>query len=109
MGHSSNSLLMDEYLKVIFKELYCNDGMVVMGHGLGVDRLFCKFLQYYAEKSEQHKKPLVFCLNVNNLETAFTDLMLSDGVRPDHMPKVGKFSLIAFLILQFFGRQLITR
>lgn len=81
---------MDEYLKVIFKEVYTNDGLVVMGHGLGIDRLYCKFLQYYSEKLEKFKKPLVFCLNVNNLETSLLDLMISEGVRPDQMPKVSK-------------------
>jgi DNA excision repair protein ERCC-4 len=84
---------MDEYLKDIFKELYQHDGLTVMGHGLGIDRLFVKFIQCYNERTpgtpSNIRKPLVFCLNVTDLEQSFLDLLISDGsLRPDELPRV---------------------
>lgn len=38
---------MDEYLQHVFEELYREDGLSVVGRGLGIKRLLLKFLQKY--------------------------------------------------------------
>lgn len=40
---------MDDYLSDIFEEVYVEDGLVVMGRGLGIHRLLCKFLEKYCQ------------------------------------------------------------
>jgi hypothetical protein len=81
---------MENYLKDIFKESYSNDGLSIFGHGLGVELLYMKFLQLYSEKKGNQKRPLVFCLNVNEMEESFLDLLISNGVPPQELPKVVK-------------------
>jgi hypothetical protein len=94
---------MERYLKDIFLELFLNDGLTIMGHGLGIEHLLAKFLQYYSEKKGKQKRPLVFCLNVTDYEEAFLDLLISMGVMPNELPKVLKLTTFS-LFLTFFPR-----
>jgi len=77
---------MESYLKDAFSELYEKDGLTVMGRGLGIEVLFCKFVQYYSEKAKNQK--LVLCLNAGGLEQAMRDLILTGGANPDSLPVV---------------------
>lgn len=80
---------MDSYLAKIFSEIYQEDGMVVMGRGLGIEKLLVKMIRAYSlTLSDSRNSPLVFCLNLNGLENAIIDLMLADGVPPHLLPKV---------------------
>lgn len=89
---ASLSLIMDTYLAKIFSEIYQEDGMVVMGRGLGVEKLLVKLIRAYSlSLSTSRNAPLVFCINLNGLENSIIDLMLVDGVSPNLLPKVNNF------------------
>ena len=89
---------MEHYLQSAFKELFEEDGLMLMGRGLGIDVLFSKFVQYFSTKpttnasttpsssSSQHR--LVFCLNVNGYEDAMLQLLLANGAKPNELPRV---------------------
>lgn len=74
---------MEEYLKAIFEELYTKDGITCMGRGLGIDKLYAKFVQYFASFSPDYgsksRKKLVFCLNTNGFEHTLKHIILSSG------------------------------
>ncbi len=53
------------YLLNIFNELFEDDGLAVVGKGLGVNTLFTKLLLYYSDQSRIGRR-LVFCLNCSN-------------------------------------------
>ena len=53
------------YLLNIFNELFEDDGLAVVGKGLGVNNLFTKLLLYYSDQSRIERR-LVFCLNCSN-------------------------------------------
>ena len=78
---------MDLYLKLAFDELSQNDGLVVMGHGLGLRKLFSKFVQFYCETSTQ-KKALVFCLNGNDLFDFTSHSISRSPNSSSNLPKV---------------------
>jgi DNA excision repair protein ERCC-4 len=79
---------MEAYLKLAFSELYTQDGLTVMARGVGLVKLFCKFIEHYATcSSESGKCPhLVFCLNSSELEFTIKNAIFSDGSQ--HLPKV---------------------
>jgi hypothetical protein len=102
---------MNHYIEASFAELFAHDGLVVMGRGLGVELLYCKFVQYFSRKAPlvssssgssssvasssstgklmpAHR--LVFCINANGLEQAMSDLLLSEGAGPDQLPTVSE-------------------
>ncbi len=51
---------MDSYLNEAFQELLSNDGLVAMGKGLGVQRLFAKFVSYAISELRNR---IVICVN----------------------------------------------
>jgi len=55
----------NSYLLNIFNELFEDDGLAVVGKGLGVNNLFTKLLLYYSDQSRIGRR-LVFCLNCSN-------------------------------------------
>lgn len=108
---------MNRYIEASFIELFANDGLVVMGRGLGIELLYCKFLQYFSRKcppmtsttteaassSSSSSTPkqihrLVLCINAYGLEQAMCDLLLSEGAAPNQLPKVRNIFLLIPLI-----------
>lgn len=82
---------MQAYLRDCFAELYENDGMMVLGRGLGLPLLFSKFLQQFSSrKSENHLalQHLVLILNAGDAERSVMDLLRSEGVTSDSLPEV---------------------
>lgn len=92
---------MDEYLRKAFEELFSEDGLLVMGRGLGLDRLYAKFAQYYSsfhllsgdsssinKSISTDRRKLVLCLNCVGYEETFRELLLSEGVSSTHLPAV---------------------
>lgn len=55
------------YLSTAFGELFKEDGLAVLGRGLGMHNLVSKFLDIYNDR-----KRLVFCLNASNYEVGKT-------------------------------------
>lgn len=89
---------MDLYLKAAFDELFAEDGLMVMGRGLGIDKLFGKFAQYHSHPGEHRK--LVFCLNCTGIEDQLASLfMASFGALTDHIPQV--LEVVFFASLDF--------
>jgi len=56
---------MSSYLLNIFNELFEDDGLAVVGKGLGVHTLFTKLLLYYSDQARIGRS-VVFCLNCSN-------------------------------------------
>jgi hypothetical protein len=56
---------MDTYIKAAFEELYREDGLCVMGRGLGIFELYAKFVQLYSRPLQDQAQPrkVVFCIN----------------------------------------------
>lgn len=52
-------------IKFAFEELYREDGLTVMGRGLGINYLFAKFCQLYStvHSNLTDSRKLVFCIN----------------------------------------------
>ena len=77
---------MEEYLKVAFEELYNEDGLIVFGKGLGLLRLFCKFVRLHC--SPPYDRKLTLCLNANDFHDIIKKTLSSEGVSIQHLPKV---------------------
>jgi hypothetical protein len=78
---------MDIYLKEAFEELYKQDGLTVMGKGLGINRLLAKFIQLYCSK--QMQKRLIFCVNCSNdMIDSISNTLFRDGLKPTELPTV---------------------
>lgn len=77
----------EHYIQQAFQELHKNDGLTIMGRGLGINLLYSKFVQLYSTNVKQNK-PLVFCINASGSEESLIDLCLAEGTRPDELPKV---------------------
>lgn len=77
---------MEQYLKGAFTELFAEDGLVVMGRGLGIAKLFGKFAQYYSSKEGGRK--LVFCLNCSGAEDSLMELFMSTASSSAELPQV---------------------
>ncbi len=93
---------MDYYIREIFKEQYQNDGLTIMGHGLGIELLFSKFVQLYSDKKSVGKR-LVLCMNSNEIENSIQDLLFSQGIRPEDLPTVRACNACAILCNDFIG------
>jgi ERCC4-type nuclease len=68
--------------------LFQEDGLTVLGRGLGLEVLFGKFLRLYAEQRINQRRDLVLCLNTYGKENSFKTAILSDGGHPEKLPKV---------------------
>ena len=79
---------MDSFLKLAFKELFADDGLLVMGRGLGINHLFSKFALYHSSLLDERK--LVFCLNCSGIEDQLLNLFLScSDSSTKNLPQVG--------------------
>ncbi len=87
---------MDDYLRACFAELFKDDGLTVLGRGLGFEVLFGKFLRLYAEQPINQRRDLVLCLNAYGKEQCIRSTILSDGGHPESLPKVQNAPLITF-------------
>lgn len=76
------------YAKTAFAELLREDGLLVMGHGLGIEYICGKFLQLYSENDFRTPGQVVLCLNCMGHEVSIRESLLAYGARPDEMPKV---------------------
>ena len=77
---------MDEYLKAAFTELFAEDGLTIMGRGLGITKLFSKFAKYYSSKECGRK--LVFCLNCTGAEESLMDQFMASSSNAAELPQV---------------------
>jgi hypothetical protein len=82
------------YLRSAFKELFAEDGLMVMGRGLGIQELFAKFALYYSKKAKE--RSIVMCLNCFGLEDSLGDLFSSHGASASEMPQVTANLLVCF-------------
>jgi hypothetical protein len=83
---------MENYLKPIFEELCLSDGLCVMAKGIGIERLFVKFIKSYSccsISSSSAGQGVVFCLNALEEEKWIHDELYADGVQQIDFPKVG--------------------
>ena len=94
------------YLSEAFSDLYAQDGLVVLGRGLGWLGLLCSFVRFYADTSDdgyaatidedkmeyskcQRKPPLVFVLNLRDEERSVLLSTLSSwGTPPEELPRI---------------------
>eukprot|EP01041_Mallomonas_annulata_P000717 gene717-1382_t len=76
---------MDSCIQEAFFELYNEDGLTIMAPGLGALQLLAKFLILYSSK---RGNKLVFCINAHGEEDNLLDLISSQGVLPQNLPKV---------------------
>ena len=81
--------MIDEYLKIAFSELFNEDGLLIMGPGLGIISLLAMFIKLYSSSKDlESKKKLVFCINLNDNENIILDVLYSQGCFPSQLPKV---------------------
>ena len=84
-------MIMTEYLKSAFEDLFRCDGLLVLARGLGIKKLFAKFVYFYCsqQKNPQNKR-LIFCINASDYIDYVNDALLSfDDHLPSHLyPKV---------------------
>jgi hypothetical protein len=76
----------EHYIKLAFEEQHKNDGLTIMGRGLGIELLYSKFVQFYSCKENQRK--LVFCINATGFENSINNLILSESAHPTELPRV---------------------
>ena len=100
--------MLPSYLSEAFSDLYAQDGLVVLGRGLGWLGLLCSFVRFYGDTSDdgyaatidedkmddsnricQRKPPLVFVLNLRDEERSVLLSTLSSwGTPPDELPRI---------------------
>lgn len=78
---------MDTYLRQAFQDLFQEDGLAVFACGLGIHKLFGKFVKYYSQPVGSSKK-LVFCVNGNDIFDFACYTLLKEGVADSCLPKV---------------------
>lgn len=78
--------MIDAYIKVAFEQLFRCDGLTVMGRGLGIRRLFTKFVHYYSLPGLDKK--IVFVINANEAVDSIKQALYAEGLMPYQMPKV---------------------
>ncbi|CAI5736103.1 unnamed protein product [Peronospora destructor] len=71
------------YEKEIVQELYAQDGVLVMGRGLGLARVLASFVRLYCSP-----RSLVLCLNVNDQAATLRRLMLALSLDRHMLPRV---------------------
>lgn len=83
---------MENYLRVIFEELCLSDGLCVMAKGIGMERLFVKFVQSFSSSTPTaaatESPGIVFCLNALEEEKWIHDELYASGVQQIDFPKV---------------------
>eukprot|EP01031_Cornospumella_fuschlensis_P029931 gene29931-36146_t len=79
---------MDAYMKEAFLELYNDDGLIVLGHGLGVPYLLSKFLECYTLQSNTLPKPLVLCINAMDHVPLIHQMLRLHGLPEEALPEV---------------------
>lgn len=95
--HSQDGLipsgLLPGYLSDAFGEIYGEDGLLVMGKGLGLSMLIAAFVRFYGWPSGEtgdlqlKSNPLVFVLGLRDSEReTLTALLESWGTPPDKLP-----------------------
>ena len=85
---------MDSYLKPAFEELFREDGLTVLGRGLGISQLFSKFALYYSNQNAGRK--LVLCLNCTGTEEQLQDLFLSSSdSATSNLPQVSQLCFLS--------------
>lgn len=86
--------LMPSYLAEAFSELYSEDGLLVLGKGLGLLSLVASFCRFYGDVSEGFasesgltKPPLVFVLGLREDErTSLISILETWGTPPTLLP-----------------------
>lgn len=87
--------LLPSYLAEAFGELYGEDGLLVLGKGLGLLSLLASFVRFYADVEEGHaslieekgKPPLIFVLGLREAErNALVSILETWGTRPELLP-----------------------
>jgi hypothetical protein len=75
-----------DYLQQAFKQQMDEDGLLVMGKGLGLHRVIARTLRMYAEDP----KALVICLCLCGPadHQMIQDCLLADGLEPRLLPKL---------------------
>eukprot|EP01038_Epipyxis_sp_PR26KG_P009087 gene9087-12256_t len=77
-----------KYVYLAFQELFLNDGLLVMGKGLGLQCLFSKFVKCYANDQDSLiKKKLIFIINGKDVEEACLNLLLQENTQLGNLPK----------------------
>ncbi|KAG5185903.1 hypothetical protein JKP88DRAFT_260432 [Tribonema minus] len=84
------------YLRQAFRDLYEQDGLLVMGRGLGLRHVLVKFIRYYCDHIASSgggtpsagKRRLVFVINAKGEEDLLVDAVAADGVPPHLLPQV---------------------
>jgi hypothetical protein len=96
---------MEKYLKLIYEEVYAADGLCVMAKGIGLEKLFVKFVASYSNTNHfassasaspdptttstvRTTRGVVFCLNAVDEEKWIQDQLYAEGVQQIDFPKV---------------------
>jgi hypothetical protein len=86
---------MENYLQLIYEEVYSTDGLCVMAKGIGLEKLFAKFVSSYSTTSTSEAttsaitfRGIVFCLNAIDEEKWIQDQLYAEGVQQIDFPKV---------------------
>lgn len=93
--------MLPSYLAEAFGELYEEDGLLVMGKGLGLLSLLASFVRFYADVQGGHvslisnedekngKPPLIFVLGLRDAErSAMVSILETWGMDPELLPKM---------------------
>lgn len=88
--------LLPSYLAEAFGELYGEDGLLVLGKGLGLLSLLASFVRFYADVEEGNaslieekkgKPPLIFVLGLREAErSALVSMLQTWGTPPELLP-----------------------
>ena len=77
---------MEIFINSAFQELFRDDGLMVMGRGLGIQRLYAKLVQVYSIA----QRKIVFCINAAEWLTYILNTLkeLNTPELEDTYPKV---------------------
>jgi hypothetical protein len=90
--------LLPSYLAEAFGELYAEDGLLVLGKGLGLLNLLASFVRFYSDVNDGHaslieennkgnKPPLIFVLGLREAErNALISILETWGTPPELLP-----------------------
>lgn len=92
---------MENYLKIIFEELLLEDGLCLLGKGIGIEKLYLKFIKLFSLNSSNSNSnsnsssnnKVIFCLNSIDEIKWIKEYLYSDGLQQINFPKV-KFKII---------------